>query len=211
MSLRTRGIWWLMDFTMPPEVNGKRPPIQQLYAALEADGDRKDLIFDNVLQALEAGRSPLLLTERNDHAHCLADRLGRFARNVLVSGSAASSCSGSTLFPGRRNGFWQPRAAMSARGLTIARLDTLFLAMPISWRGTLAQYVGRLHRLHAAKREVRVYDYVDNAAPVLRRMSAKRVRGYEGLGHIVEQTVSTPSPETAGDDLMGHAIPAGMS
>ncbi len=71
-------------------------------------------------------------------------------------------------------------------GFDDARLDTLFLAMPISWKGTLAQYVGRLHRLHPAKREVLVYDYVDEAVPILRRMSEKRNRGYGSLGYSVE-------------------------
>lgn len=70
-----------------------------------------------------------------------------------------------------------------------ARLDTLFLAMPISWRGTLAQYVGRLHRLHPAKREVLVYDYVDDVVPTLRRMSERRIRGYGSLGYSVERFV----------------------
>ena len=58
--------------------------------------------------------------------------------------------------------------------------------MPVAWRGTLAQYVGRLHRLHPAKREVLVYDYVDEAVPVLRRMTQKRIRGYRNLGYSVE-------------------------
>ena len=71
-------------------------------------------------------------------------------------------------------------------GFDDARLDTLFLAMPISWKGVLAQYVGRLHRAHPGKREVLVYDYVDKAVPVLRRMSEKRLQGYKNLGYIVE-------------------------
>ena len=54
--------------------------------------------------------------------------------------------------------------------------------MPISWRGTLQQYVGRLHRLHDSKREVIVYDYVDGCVPVLSAMYSKRVRGYEAVG-----------------------------
>ena len=70
-------------------------------------------------------------------------------------------------------------------GFDDARLDTLFLTMPISWRGTLAQYAGRLHRLHPAKREVIVYDYVDGDVPVLARMSAKRIKGFESLGYSV--------------------------
>ncbi len=67
-----------------------------------------------------------------------------------------------------------------------ARLDTLFLAMPISWRGTLQQYVGRLHRAHAGKHEVRVYDYVDRNMPVLARMFTKRLKGYRAMGYLVE-------------------------
>ncbi len=71
-------------------------------------------------------------------------------------------------------------------GFDDARLDTLFLAMPVSWKGTLAQYAGRLHRLHPAKREVVVHDYVDRDVPILRRMSEKRIRGYRRLGYAVE-------------------------
>jgi superfamily II DNA or RNA helicase len=71
-------------------------------------------------------------------------------------------------------------------GFDNSRLDTLFLVMPISWAGTLAQYVGRLHREHDGKREVVVYDYVDRAVPVLARMAAKREKGYKALGYVLE-------------------------
>lgn len=68
-------------------------------------------------------------------------------------------------------------------GFDDARLDTLFLAMPISWKGTLQQYVGRLHRLHDAKRVVRVYDYVDPHVRMLARMYARRLKGYADIGY----------------------------
>jgi len=68
-------------------------------------------------------------------------------------------------------------------GFDDARLDTLFLAMPISWRGTLQQYVGRLHRLHYGKQVVQVYDYVDANVPMLARMFEKRLKGYQLLGY----------------------------
>lgn len=68
-------------------------------------------------------------------------------------------------------------------GFDNARLDTLFLAMPISWKGTLQQYVGRLHRLHDDKEVVKVYDYVDHHEPVLKKMFEKRVKGYKALGY----------------------------
>jgi superfamily II DNA or RNA helicase len=68
-------------------------------------------------------------------------------------------------------------------GFDDPRLDTLFLTMPVSWHGTLAQYAGRLHRLHHAKKEVIIYDYIDQAVPMLARMAEKRKKGYERLGY----------------------------
>jgi len=73
-------------------------------------------------------------------------------------------------------------------GFDDPRLDTLFLAMPISWRGTVQQYGGRLHRLHASKRVVVIHDYVDAQVPVLARMHEKRLRGYRAIGYTVEQS-----------------------
>ena len=70
-------------------------------------------------------------------------------------------------------------------GFDDARLDTLLLAMPVSWRGTLQQYVGRLHRLHENKKEVQVYDYADVLVPMLARMYKKRLAGYGALGYAV--------------------------
>jgi len=79
-------------------------------------------------------------------------------------------------------------------GFDDARLDTLFLAMPISWRGTLQQYVGRLHRLHANKHEVQVYDYVDGAVSLFTAMFQKRLKGYEAVGYeILEDWENLPA------------------
>ena len=76
-------------------------------------------------------------------------------------------------------------------GFDDSRLDTLFLALPVSWRGIISQYAGRLHRLHDSKTEVRIYDYVDQGNPVLTRMFERRIKGYEAIGY------SLPSGETA--------------
>jgi superfamily II DNA or RNA helicase len=70
-------------------------------------------------------------------------------------------------------------------GFDDPRLDTLFLTLPVSWRGTIAQYVGRLHRLYDGKREVRVYDDADLNVPMLARMFDRRCRGYEGVGYTI--------------------------
>ncbi len=70
-------------------------------------------------------------------------------------------------------------------GFDDSRLDTLFLALPVSWRGTIAQYVGRLHQLHEGKREVRVCDYADLDVPMLSRMFDRRCQGYEAVGYAI--------------------------
>ena len=80
---------------------------------------------------------------------------------------------------------FSPPESTSAKASIDPRLDTLFLALPVSWRGTIAQYVGRLHRLHEGKREVRVYDYADLNVPMLSRMFDRRCRGYESLGYTI--------------------------
>jgi superfamily II DNA or RNA helicase len=68
-------------------------------------------------------------------------------------------------------------------GFDDARLDTLFLTLPVSWKGTLVQYAGRLHRAHEGKREVRIFDYVDREVPMLARMFERRLRGYRAIGY----------------------------
>ena len=65
-------------------------------------------------------------------------------------------------------------------------LDTLVLAMPVSWKGTLQQYAGRLHREHASKTDVRIIDFVDTGHPALLRMWDKRQRGYRAMGYRIE-------------------------
>ena len=180
-------------FRMPEKVDGERPPIQHVYAALAADGDRNDLIFNDVLHALEAGRSPILLTERKDHAQYFADRLGRFARNVLLLRGGMGTRQRREVMQRLEDVSETEERILIATGRYVgegfddARLDTLLLTMPVSWKGILAQYVGRLHRLHPAKREVLVYGYVDDVVPTLRRMSEKRIRGYGSLGYSVER------------------------
>ena len=89
-------------------------------------------------------------------------------------------------------------------GFDDARLDTLFLAMPISWKGTLQQYVGRLHRLHDNKRFVQVYDYVDNYVLMLARMYERRLKGYSTIGYVIEQETSPPYPPAAPTRRLGR-------
>jgi superfamily II DNA or RNA helicase len=156
---------------------------------LLADEARNALIFDDVLRALETGRSPVILTERTNHLELLAGRLSRFAKNVIVlrggQGVKARRTVAERLasLPDHEERVLIATGRYIGEGFDDARLDTLFLTTPIAWRGTLAQYVGRLNRLHPSKRDVVVYDYVDQSVPVLARMAAKRRCGYEALGY----------------------------
>jgi superfamily II DNA or RNA helicase len=169
----------------------EKPAIQELYAKLSQDQVRNDLIFDDVLWALEAGRSPVIITERKDHLDALAGRLSKFATNVVVlrGGMGAlqlrAVCESLAAIPDDAERILVATGRYLGEGFDDARLDTLFLTMPISWRGTLAQYAGRLHRLHGSKRDVIIYDYVDENEPMLAKMAAKREAGYRSLGYRV--------------------------
>ena len=180
------------SFRLPRDIDAERPPIQQVYAALIRDEDRNGMIFDDVLTALEAGRSPILLTERKEHARYFAERLTGFARNVLLLQGGMGARQRREVMqrlgeiPDHEERVLVATGRYAGEGFDDARLDTLFLTMPIAWKGTLAQYAGRLHRLHPEKREVVVYDYVDGEVAALRRMAEKRIRGYESLGYTVE-------------------------
>jgi len=92
-------------------------------------------------------------------------------------------------------------------GFDDARLDTLFLAMPISWKGTLVQYAGRLHRLYPGKTEVRIYDYVDRSVPLLARMFEKRLRGYRAIGYA-RDSASLTRKEVDDEALESFDTPA---
>ena len=189
----------LTEFTVPPEWNGIG--IQEIYTALVRDERRTDLIVADVVSAIEDGRFPLLLTERTDHLQLLLEKLARRVPNVLVMkggmGKKQRDALASEISSVSEG---QPRVIIATgryigEGFDDARLDTLFLAMPISWRGTLQQYVGRLHRLHENKHVVRVYDYVDASVPVLNRMYEKRLKAYKAVGYSVVRPSNGPEAQ----------------
>jgi superfamily II DNA or RNA helicase len=177
-------------FQLPVTLSSRPFSMPAIYAALGADGDRNTQIIDDVLAALEAGRSPIVLTERRDHLEHLRAAFTGATRNLVVLSGGMKASARSAAREALRACEHEERLILATgrylgEGFDDARLDTLFLAMPISWKGTLAQYVGRLHRDHHGKKEVLVYDYVDVAVPVLARMAAKRHAGYHALGYVV--------------------------
>jgi len=187
-------------FTMPAA--DVATGIQAIYSALAADPSREQLIVADVLAAVTTGRSPLVLTERTDHRDRLAATLSESVAHVFVmSGGMGVK---------KRRAIAQAMAATPAtaprvvvatgrcvgEGFDDARLDTLFLAMPVAWRGTLQQYAGRLHRVHAGKADVVIYDYVDDSVPVLARMHQKRLAGYRAMGYTVDDEPRRAEPLT---------------
>jgi superfamily II DNA or RNA helicase len=167
----------------------KTPSIQGLYAALVADERRNRLILNDVVQALEQGRSPILLTERKDHLEYFATRLEKLARHLVVLQGGMGAKERREVkdrlaaIPNSEERLVLATGRYIGEGFDDARLDTLFLALPVSWKGTLIQYTGRLHRLHPGKTEVRIFDYVDRDVPMLLRMFEKRLRGYRAIGY----------------------------
>lgn len=179
------------EFFVPVSLDGDRISMPAMYAALGQDEARNAAIFDDVLTALDAGRCPLILTERRDHLELLQSRFARFTKNLIVLHGGLSTTERRAAREALRSSSEGERLVLATgrflgEGFDDPRFDTLFLLMPISWKGTLAQYVGRLHRDHDSKREVIVYDYVDSAVPVLARMAAKRATGYRALGYVME-------------------------
>ncbi len=168
-----------------------RIQFQELYSELIADEARNNLICDDVVQSIHEGRSPLVLTERNEHLDVLAERLSTGIQHLIVlRGNMSKNESAAVIARLAAIPENEPRALLATgrligEGFDDARLDTLFLTLPVSWHGTIAQYVGRLHRLYARKREVRVIDYADLNIAMLARMFDRRCRGYEAVGYTI--------------------------
>lgn len=165
------------------------PGIQEIYRQLAEDEQRNEMILDDVIGALAEGRSPILLSERRDHVEWLADRLRGFARHLVILRGGMGVKQRRRVAEDLADIAEDEERLVLATGRFIgegfddARLDTLFLSMPVSWKGTLVQYAGRLHRNHWGKREVRIVDYVDRQVPMLARMFDKRMKGYREMGY----------------------------
>ena len=178
------------DFDPPTQISDTT--IQKLYGLLIVDEKRNEQIINDVLMAMEEGRSPILLTERKEHLELLHDRLQGFVRHIVVLRGGRSAKERRKIeeqlasIPAGEERLLLATGRYIGEGFDDARLDTLFLALPVSWKGTLVQYAGRLHRLHPGKREVRIVDYVDTKVPMLRKMFEKRLLDYRSMGYQEE-------------------------
>lgn len=181
------------DTGFDPSVLPTDASIQEVFGALAADDERARLIADEALRLVGRGRSPIVLTERRDHLERLRAHLaGRGPTVIALHGemSAKESRASAEQLAAASDG--EPGLVLATgryvgEGFDQPRLDTLLLAMPIAWKGTVVQYAGRLHRAFPGKRDALVYDYVDAELPVLRRMFAKRLKAYRSLGYELEE------------------------
>jgi len=169
------------------------PSIHDLYSILISSESRNNMIIEDVIKAIKAKRSPILLTERKEHLAFLADCLSPMVKNVIVLKGGMGQKQ-RRLIAERMNEIpeTEERVIVATgrylgEGFDDARLDTLFLTLPVSWRGVLAQYAGRLHRLHDMKKEVVVFDYADLEVPMLAKMYKRRLAGYKAIGYEIAE------------------------
>ncbi|NTU63875.1 MAG: DEAD/DEAH box helicase family protein [Chloroflexi bacterium] len=187
------------NFHLPlPGPNPTALAIQDIYALLVKDDERNQLIANDVVAAVQARRFPVLLTERREHLEAFVNLLSPQIPNVIVMAGGMGKRQRKRLAEQIASiPVEQPRVIVATgrylgEGFDDELLDTLFLALPISWRGTLTQYAGRLHRLNAAKNDVIIHDYVDFEIPVLAKMYSRRRAGYKAIGYEIMLTDSKP-------------------
>ncbi len=192
------------NFRLPPHLQDiAMQPIQDVYALLAVDDERNRLIVEDVVAAVQAKRTPVVLTERREHLDTLARLLSQridASRVIVMAGGMGKKQRKQLADKIADISEDEPRVIVATgrylgEGFDDARLDTLFLALPISWRGTLTQYAGRLHRSNATKKEVIIYDYVDFQVPVLAKMYGRRRTGYKAIGYEII-TPEKPYPST---------------
>jgi len=174
---------------LPPEAG-----IQDVFRHLASDPERTEVIGAEIQSAFNEGRNVLVLTERTEHLDAIVAVLsGKIPSPFVLHGrmskkQRATVMSNLASLPPDAPRVLLATGKLIGEGFDHPPLDTLILAMPISWKGTLQQYAGRLHREHATKTDVHIIDFVDRDHPALLRMWDKRQHGYRAMGYrIAEQ------------------------
>ncbi|NLY72062.1 MAG: DEAD/DEAH box helicase family protein [Tissierellia bacterium] len=174
---------------MPPRKDEESNHITEAYKRISESKSRNNLIVSDVLKALNEGRTPLILTERKAHIDELVRLLkGGDFEVIILSGSLSDKERKDALtrlkeISDKERFVLIATSKLIGEGFDLARLDTLFLTMPLSWKARTIQYAGRLHRAYEGKEEVIIYDYVDIHIPQLEAMYHKRLRAYKSIGY----------------------------
>ena len=189
-------------FTSYRSINDDKQPFPAIQKSLAADEARNSLIVDDICKAVESGRTPIVLTGIKQHVDLLTEKLKSYVKSVIqLTGADTAKEKREALqrlkeFPADEPLVIVATGQYVGEGFDYPRLDTLFLALPISWKGRLEQYAGRLHRENEGKKDVRIYDYIDIQEPVCDIMYHKRLRGYAAIGY---QTIQLGQPTLFGE------------
>ena len=179
-------------FTSYRELTDEKSTYAKMIQKMAEDENRNRLITDDVCDALEAGRSPIVLTNLTAHVETLANTLTTHCKHVVtLVGSESAKEKRQKMEYLQNIPPSEPLVIVATgkyvgEGFDYPRLDTLFLALPVSWKGIIAQYAGRLHREYPGKKEVRVYDYIDIRVPMCDVMYKRRLRGYASVGYQIK-------------------------
>jgi len=165
--------------------------IQEIFRLIASNIERTRMIADEALAAFHEGRKVLVLTERTEHLDAIGQALMPEVPSLMILHGRMSKKQRTLLtqkleaLPPEAPRVLLATGKLVGEGFDHPPLDTLVLAMPVSWKGTLQQYAGRLHREHADKSNVRIVDFVDSDQPALMRMWEKRQRGYRAMGYQI--------------------------
>lgn len=167
--------------------------LSELYDEIMNDKFRNELIINDIIESFKLGCTPLILTERIDHLNILSNMLSAYTDKIVVLKGGMGNKQRNLALDMIKSFSKEEQFIILATGKYIgegfdeSRLDTLFLTMPISWKGVLQQYAGRLQRRYEGKNMVKIYDYVDNNIPLLVKMYNKRLKGYENLDYNIKE------------------------
>ena len=181
-------------FTTFRDLSAETKTYTQIVETISTDDVRNRLIVEDVRKAIEEGRTPIILTNLTSHVRLLAEMLSPYANHVItLVGADSAKEKRHTMeqlqtIPASESMAIVATGKYIGEGFDYPRLDTLFLVSPISWKGSIAQYAGRLHREHDGKHEVRIYDYVDIRVPLCDVMYRKRLKGYASVGYSVAKS-----------------------
>lgn len=167
--------------------------LTELYDEIINDNSRNELIVNDIIEAFKLGSTPLILTERVEHINILESMLNKYIDKIVILKGGMGNKQRKSALDMLKSFSKEERFIILATGKYIgegfdeSRLDTLFLTMPISWKGVLQQYAGRLQRMYEGKNIVKIYDYIDNNIPMLVKMYNKRLKGYKNLDYNIEE------------------------
>jgi len=180
------------SFKMPPCENGSKWHIQQVYSALATSKNRNNMIVQDVISERDQDRTLLILTDRTAHVEQLVNMLqAQNIETISLTGKMTDKHRNEVMKTLKEGGRGNTPVLVATgkyigEGFDYSRLDTLLLVSPVAWHGTVQQYIGRLHRLHQDKKEVRVLDYVDVHEYVLEKMYKKRLKAYKAAGYTIK-------------------------